>query len=323
MKQWTLGADQDGQRFDKYLKHTFAAAPLSLIFRLLRTKKIKLNGKRAEPGARLADGDSVTIYFNDEELARLIKASQEKRDSSVQMVRPTFQVLFEDEDLLVINKPAGVPSHSGTGTGNNTVINQALTYLGYAGDGFKPALIHRLDKDTSGTLLIGKNRKAVAALGEEMAQHGFRKEYLALVDGQLKEQQGTIKNIIAKSSAPQRTMRSTLDAEEGKEAITRYRVQESFADAGVSLLRLQLLTGRTHQIRTHMAELGHPLLGDTRYGNFQRNRDFARAYKLGRHFLHAETVVFHHPRTGKQMMVTAPLPPDLSRTLDLLHDGKN
>ena len=321
MKQWNIGPDNEGQRLDKYLKKAFAAAPLSLLFRLLRTKKIKVNGKRSEPGTRLAEGDVLTMYFNDEELAKLIHASQEKRDSNVHTVKPTFAVLYEDEDILVMNKPAGIPSHSGTGTGVNTVINQALTYLGYTGEGFKPALIHRLDKDTSGTLIIGKTRQAVVRLGEEMQQHGFQKEYVALVDGVLQEKSGTIANIIEKSSRPVRTMQATLDREAGKEAVTRYRVTKEWPEAGASLLQLDLLTGRTHQIRTHMATLGHPLLGDTRYGDFARNRAFGKQFKLPRQFLHAARLQFHHPRTGKQQIVEAPLPPDLENTLHLLNSS--
>lgn len=322
MKQWTIGVDIEGQRLDKYLKKYFAAAPLSLIFRLLRTKKIKVNGKKADPGVRLEAGMEIRVYFNDEELAKLIEASKKKRDAHVQQIKPTFEVLFEDKDILVLNKPAGVPSHSGTGTGQNTVINQVLTYLNYKGEGFKPALVHRLDKDTSGAMIIGKTRNAVATLGEEMASHGFSKRYVALVDGLLKQKQGVIENFIEKSSAPSRTMRATLDADTGKEAVTRYRIAKEFPTAKVSLVELDLLTGRTHQIRTHMQSIGHPLLGDTRYGDFKRNRSFGKEFRLPRQFLHAEKISFHHPRTGKAHAITAPLPKDLSHTLSLLdHAG--
>lgn len=323
MKQWTINADHDGQRLDKYLKNAFATAPLSLLFRLLRTKKIKVNGKRAEPGLRLTDGDTLQMYFNDEELEKFIKESQAKRDANVHVAKPTFGVLYEDDDILVINKPAGVPSHSGTGTGTNTVINQALTYLGYSSDveGFKPALIHRLDKDTSGTLLIGKTRKAVVKLGEEMKAHGFHKEYLALVDGILEQKKGTIANIIEKSTRPVRTMQATLDRDAGKEAVTRYKVTEEFREAPASLVQLDLLTGRTHQIRTHMQTIGHPLLGDDRYGDFAKNRAFGKKYGLKRQFLHAARLVFHHPRTGESKVIEAPLPKDLAKTLSLLQNG--
>lgn len=319
MKQRTISADHDGQRLDKYLKASFSAAPLSLLFRLLRTKKIKVDGKRAEPGTRLEEGNILTFYLNDTQMEALEKASLEKRDGHIHVVKPTFTVLFEDDDVLVINKPAGVASHSGTGTGHNTVINQVLTYLGFAdastdrAESFKPALIHRLDKDTSGVLLIGKTRKAVVTLGEEMKEQGFQKEYVALVDGHLEKKSGIITNILEKSAKPVRTMQATLDSENGKEATTKYKVTNEYRDA--SLLRLELLTGRTHQIRTHMQTVGNPILGDSRYGNFQRNREVAKIYGLNRQFLHAVCLRFHHPRTGKLMKIEAPLPDDIAKPL--------
>jgi len=322
MKQWTIQPGEEGQRLDKYLRNMLKAAPLSLIFRLLRTKKIKVNGKKADPSLRLDAGSTLSVYFNDEELAKLIAESKERRNAHVRVVKPTFTVLYEDDDILVVNKPAGVASHSGTGTGENTMINQVLTYLGFTGEGAKASLIHRLDKDTSGTLLIGKNRKATALLGEQLASKGFHKEYLALLDGLLQEDSGTIKNTLAKSSAPERTMRATLDTEGGKEAETKYVVEHRFPDVGATLVRLQLLTGRTHQIRTHMADLGHPLLGDDRYGNFARNRAVAKSLGIKRQFLHAHRLQFLHPRSGKPMTIEAPLPADLTTTLTLLGHGK-
>lgn len=319
MTQWTIQAGEEGQRLDKYLRSRFAAAPLSLLFRLLRTKKIKVNGKKADPSLRLAEGDVLSMYFRQEELDALIAASRERRDAHVRVVTPTFTVLYEDEDLLVVNKPAGVPCHSGTGTGENTMINQVLTYLAYKGDGPKPSLIHRLDKDTSGTLLIGKHRKATATLGDQMLKKGFTKEYLALVDGLLEKPSGSIRNSLVKAAAKQRTMRAAVDPDDGKVAVTTYRVEEAFPEAKATLVRLTLLTGRTHQIRTHMAEIGHPLLGDDRYGDFARNRVVAKTLGIKRQFLHARVLQFLHPRTGVPLCIEAPLPEDLTQTLSLLH----
>ena len=318
MKILTIYRDQSDQRLDKYLRAHFKTLPLSVIYKLLRKKKIVVNGKKADPALRLQEKDEVQFKFPPQFIENLQDASKKKADANVTKVKPTFPVLYEDTDLLIVNKPAGLPAHGGSDTGSNTLINQVLTYLHYSSESaFKPALVHRLDKDTSGIVIIGKKREVVVAMNDLIKKRNITKKYVALIIGKLPSDQGVIKTRLERmgSKGPMQKVRA-VGKDEGKPAITEYSTLKFFR--GYSLLSLKLITGRTHQIRAHLAHLGHPIICDERYGDFEDNHAWKKKSGLKRQFLHAEYIEFLHPVSGKKIAINAPLPADLDGTIQYL-----
>ncbi len=318
MKILTIYKDQSGQRLDKFLRTHFKTLPLSVIYKLLRKKKIVVNAKKAEPALRLEEKDEITFKFPPEFIESLQDASKKKSDANVTRVKPTFPVLYEDESLLIVNKPAGLPAHGGSDTGSNTLINQVLTYLNYTSDSaFKPALVHRLDKDTSGIVIIGKKREVVVAMNDLIKKRNITKKYVALIIGKLTPDKGTIKTRLERvdSRGPMQKVRAA-GKDEGKPAVTEYLTTQFFR--GYSLLSLKLITGRTHQIRAHLAHQGHPIICDERYGDFEDNHTWKKRTGLKRQFLHAEFVEFMHPVLNKKITIQAPLPADLETTVQFL-----
>jgi 23S rRNA pseudouridine1911/1915/1917 synthase len=236
-----------------------------------------------------------------------------------------LDVTYEDKDLIVINKPAGLVVHPAAGHAEGTLVNALLAHCGDDLSGIggvkRPGIVHRLDKDTSGLLVVAKNDAAHQGLSEQFAAHGrdgrLERSYLAFVWGTLVRAQGTIATGIGRSTS-NRQKQAVSSKADAREAVTHYSVEESFGDVA-SLVRCNLETGRTHQIRVHMTHIGHPLLGDGVYGagfksSLSRLSNVARmAVKaLKGQALHAETLGFEHPRTGKKLRFSAPLPEDLS-----------
>lgn len=319
MTTLTIKEGNAGQRLDKYLRSHFQTLPLSTIYKLLRKKKIVLNSKKADPAARLEEGDVLTFKFHPEFLQTLQEESKRKADNGVQLAKPTFQVLFEDQYLLIVNKPAGLPAHGGSDTGSNTLINQVLTYLKYtSASEFKPALVHRLDQDTSGAVIIGKKRDVVVQMNDLIKKRNIQKKYIALIIGRLTQPEGTIKTRLERveGRGPMQKVRAAQSSEEGKPAVTEYTTLKTYRD--YSLLGLRLITGRTHQIRAHLAHLSHPIVCDERYGNFEDNHSWKKRTGLKRQFLHAEYVEFIHPITNSVLKIKADLPEDLEKTITYL-----
>jgi 23S rRNA pseudouridine1911/1915/1917 synthase len=239
-------------------------------------------------------------------------------------------IAHEDEDLVVLDKPAGLVVHPSNGHEGGTLVNALIAHCGASLSGIngvlRPGIVHRLDKDTSGLLVVAKNDRAHRKLAEQFADHGrtgpLERQYLAIVWGEMPRKSGTIDAGIARSTANREKM-VVSKAERARFAITHYEVVESFAGADgrivASLIACRLETGRTHQIRVHLAHIGHPLLGDALYGSGFRTRErmlpeAARAalHRLNRQALHAQTLAFAHPRSGETMAFAAPPPPDFA-----------
>lgn len=245
----------------------------------------------------------------------------------------TLDIIYEDKDLIVINKPAGLVVHPGAGHETGTLVNALIAHCGDSLSGIggvkRPGIVHRLDKDTSGLLVVAKNDKAHQGLSEQFAAHGrdgrLQRSYLALVWGTPERCQGTISTGIARSNANRQKMAVSSSAD-AREAITHYEVLEGFGlPPQVSLVRCNLETGRTHQIRVHMAHLGHPLLGDGAYGSgFKASAsklpDAAATalQRLNRQALHAQSLGFDHPRTHKPLFFEADPPADFAELYDAL-----
>ena len=291
MNKLIVDSSHAGQRLDRFLAEALTAFSRSRLQALIRDGFVKVNGKPTRPRAVVRRSDS--IEWREPEITK-IDAEPEPMD---------LDILFEDDDLLVINKPAGLVVHPGAGHQQHTLVNALLAHcknLSGIGGKERPGIVHRLDKETSGALVIAKNDATHRDLAKQFADRAIGKVYLALVAGAPPKSFGTIEAPIARHPVHRKKMSVAQRA--GRSARTEYRVVRSSGDA--SLVECTIHSGRTHQIRVHLHHLGHPVLGDKLYGG-------KRAGNFPRQMLHAWKLSFRHPRTGKTMNFTAPVPEDL------------
>jgi 23S rRNA pseudouridine955/2504/2580 synthase len=309
--QLTISEDAAGQRLDKLVRKALQGVPLSHVYKMFRTRKIRVNGARGKAEQLVAAGDVVVIRGDEE---RLLAPPQE--GAAPGAVKVTFRVLHEDEDVLAVDKPAGLAAHPGTGITGATLVEMSRAYLKTPGDlpptEFRPSPAHRLDRDTSGVVLVAKHRKAMVRLTEIFTSgEGMKKTYLALVKGKMPREAGTIDLPL---SEHEQTARSK--AQRGvnfQEALTRWKVLSAARE--ISLLAVSIETGRTHQIRRHLEAIGHPVAGDRRYGDFAFNRTAKQRWALRRMGLHAWRLQIPHPRTGDPLRLEAPFPAELAEVL--------
>ncbi len=287
-----------GQRVDNFLLAQLKGVPRTLVYRILRSGEVRINSGRAKPSDRLAIGDVVRIPPLRLPVAGEVPVAGEGLTRSLESA-----IMYEDDQLLVLNKPAGLAVHGGSGV----ALGVIETLRQSRPDARFLELVHRLDRDTSGCLVIAKKRSALLALQRQLRaagdDEGMGKVYLALVKGRWKGRHHRIeaplqKNTLASGERMVRVSR------EGKASVTEFEVMERFADC--SLVEATLLTGRTHQIRVHCLHAGHPIAGDTKYGDAAFNRDI-RAQGLKRMFLHAACLDFSHPADERAMRLEAPL----------------
>src|SRR5690554_3180257 len=302
--QWVeVTEGQDGQRVDNFLMTRIKGAPRALIYRIVRKGEVRVNKKRVKPDTRLATGDLVRIPP-----LRLSprEAVREVSDNLRNLLAGS--VLVEGRDWLVINKPAGLAVHGGSGVkiGLIEALRQVREDLDFL------ELVHRLDRDTSGCLLLAKTRPALLALNEALKSQHMDKRYLALVAGRWPVRREFVSARLERFEAGNGERRMRVDAA-GKVARTRFAVREAFA--GTTLIEAEPVTGRTHQIRVHAAHAGHVLLGDDKYGT-REGGVLARRLGLTRLFLHAEALTFPEPGSGKPVQIRAPLPDDLHAVLE-------
>lgn len=295
-----------GERLDAYLAQALPSLSRSRLKSLIEEGLVLLGGRPAKASSRLKGGEAVTV---DVPPQRPLQARAQKLPLSV---------LYEDDELLVLDKAAGMVVHPAAGNWEGTLVNALLhrvAQLAGVGDRARPGLVHRLDKDTSGCLVVAKTEPALRALQAAFKEHQVEKIYLALVHGS-PGAQGTIRTLFGRH--PVHRKRFTGKVREGKPAVTHYRVLEKFE--GAALVEITLETGRTHQIRVHLSEAGHPLLGDKLYGGHRKAPpNVASAAKaLGRQALHAARLAFPHPRTGQRVTFEAPLPEDFLSALRTL-----
>lgn len=285
-----LIAETEASRIDAYLAAN-TDLTRSKIQKLIKDGAVALNGKACKASSAVCAGDSIRILVPETDGDRLPEPEN-----------ITLDVVYEDDDLAVINKPKGMVVHPAPGNPSGTLVN-ALLYrfqtLSSAGGEIRPGIVHRIDRMTSGLLVVAKNDFAHEALARQFAEHTAHREYLCLVHGNLKEDSGTVDAPIGRHKTDRKRMAVT---EDGRRAVTHWHVLERFGTE--TLLDVRLETGRTHQIRVHMAYIKHPILGDEVYGS--------PAPKLGLNgqALHGYRLTFSHPRTGETMSFTAPLPDD-------------
>jgi len=310
----TVSADAAGQRLDKFVRRALRDVPLSHVYKMLRTRKVRVNGERGRADRILAEGDRIAVRGDEERLLA------PERPGVPAPARPSFRVLHEDEHLLAVDKPAGLAAHPGTGITGATLVEEARGYLKVPGSlppgEFRPSPAHRLDRETSGVILVAKTRKAMVRLTEIFTHgEGVSKSYLALVKGKMPRAEGVIDLPLSEHEQTGRS--KALRGVNLQEAVTRYRVVSSMHEA--SLLAVRIETGRTHQIRRHLQAVGHPVAGDRRYGNFPWNRLARQRWGLDRMFLHAWKLELPHPVTGARLRLEAPLPPELAGVLSRLN----
>jgi len=294
--------DRDGQRVDNFLTTRLKGVPKSLIYRLLRTGQVRVNGKRAKPDLRLAAGDAVRIPP-----VRTAERPEPGTPPTGQTARIEAAILSEDRDFLVIDKPSGIASHGGSG-----ISFGAIELLRAARPRDTLELAHRLDRDTSGVLVLAKKRSALTALQAEIRAGRVEKRYLALLAGKLAQQRVTVDAALRKSVLQGGERMVRID-EEGKPSRSRFSEVERYASA--TLAEISIETGRTHQIRVHSAHIGHPVAGDEKYGDREFNMKM-REIGLKRLFLHAAR--FEFSIGERSYGFSAPLPADLRRALDAL-----
>lgn len=299
----TITFNGKSARLDKFLMQEFPSATLSEIYKLIRTGKIKVNRKRQKPSYRLNPKESVNIFLTNEQ----IKGYQTKGVAH----KISFKVLFEDDDILILDKPPCLASQGGVGVNENNLVNQVIYYLK---KGVKISLGNRLDKDTSGIIILGKNPKINALIYDITKGRQIEKKYLALTVGRIRKKTGTFKDFLAKGTNNfQPVMKvSNKDDSRAKYCETTYKVVKHIKN--YSLLELTLKTGRMHQIRVQLASRGFPVLGDKIYGNEEENKKVSKYLK--RQFLHADQVTLNHPITNKKLKITSGLPRDLKKTLE-------
>lgn len=276
MEKIKIGVNDAGQRLDKFLSKTFRNLPRSMMYKFIRIKKIKVNRKRADIGQMLSDGDTVELFIPPEFLER--KPSEEL----FRNIRPAFEVVYEDENLLVCNKPVGMLSHSDSAGERNTLIEHVKAYLWRKGEydpekenSFAPALCNRIDRNTSGLVLAAKNAEALRILNEKIKKRTITKYYLCRVHGIPEVREATLEGYLIKDAEANRVtvFKRIPRGVRGdfKKIITKYRVLNTERDEAI--LEVELVTGRTHQIRAHMASIGHPLVGDGKYAENGADRE--------------------------------------------------
>ncbi|MCI7814249.1 MAG: RluA family pseudouridine synthase [Robinsoniella sp.] len=282
--------EESGKRIDRFLSEQFPQYSRSFWQKLIKEQKILVNQKESKNNYKLNTGDQVEIEIPDPEIL------------DVEPENIPLDILYEDEDLIIVNKPKGMVVHPSAGHYTNTLVNALLYHckdqLSGINGTMRPGIVHRIDQDTTGSLVVCKNDFAHNALAEQLKVHSITRKYRAIVHGVIKEEEGTIDQPIGRHPIDRKKM--AVNHKNGKEAVTHYRVLERFQK--YTYIECQLETGRTHQIRVHMSSISHPILGDTVYGPAKC------PYHLQGQTLHAMVLGFVHPRTGAYFEVTAPLP---------------
>ena len=309
---------EKGQRIDSFITYKQISLSRTRVKRLILNKKLKLNNSILNnPSKRISVGEKVTLEI------------PEPKKTSLKPYKFTIDIIHEDDDLLVLNKPAGIVMHPGAGNYDNTIVNALMSYdgenLSNIGDELRPGIVHRIDKDTSGLIVVAKNNISHEHLSSQFNKHTIKRIYQTLIWGKLRPQTGIIETLITRNSKNRQLME--VGFTKGKKAITNYKTLEVFENKNsptLSLIECKLKTGRTHQIRVHMSYKGNNILGDKKYKKkFKKikniNPDLEKMIlNLNRQFLHAKVLGFIHPKSGKELEFTSILPQDLEKIIKTL-----
>ena len=307
-------------RVDVFINKKESNLSRTRIKNLILNKKLKLNNKNMiDPSKKVSTGDVIDLTI------------PEPKKASLKPYKYKLDIVFEDEDLIVLNKPAGIVMHPGAGNFDNTIVNALIEYdkdsLSNIGDELRPGIVHRIDKNTSGLVVIAKNNQTHEHLSTQFSKHTIKRIYQLLIWGKVRPSRGKIETLITRSSKNRQMME--VSNIKGKKAITNYKTIEIFENKNIptlSLLECKLETGRTHQIRVHMNYLGNSIVGDDKYKKkFKKIKNIdpsleKNLMKLNRQFLHAKTIGFIHPRKNKEMIFSSILPKELEKILKMLRN---
>lgn len=290
------------QRLDKYIKEKQQDLSRMMIQKLLEEGSILVNSKKQKPSYLVQEGDKIEIHI------------PEAKPTTIEPQNIPLNIIYEDEDIIVVNKEKGMVVHPAVGNSDGTLVNAILAHckgnLSGIGGEQRPGIVHRLDKDTSGLLIVAKNDKAHLQMSKQIEERKVKKVYIALVRGIVPDKEATISMPIGRSPKDRKKMAVVA---KGKEAITHFEVLERFSK--YTLLKVKIDTGRTHQIRVHMAEIGYPVVGDMLYSNGKNE------FGVQGQMLHAKSLDFCHPITGKAMHLEAPLPKYFEEVLNKLRNA--
>ena len=310
--------NSDKKRIDTFIFEKCSELSRTRIKNLIIDKRLKINGTINQiPSKKIKGGDNICLEV------------PEPKKTSLKPFNLKLNIIYEDDDLVVIDKPPGISMHPGPGNYDNTIVNALIGYekikLSNIGDELRPGIIHRIDKDTSGVIVVAKNNLSHENISKQFSEHSIDRVYITLVWGKLRPQSGIIETLITRSSKNRQLM--DVSFTKGKKAITNYKTLKVFEGKKMptlSLVECKLKTGRTHQIRVHMNHKGNQIVGDKKYKkkykklkNINQEVD-EKIIELSRQFLHAKVLGFNHPRTGKELLFESNLPNDLKKIINVL-----
>lgn len=291
MISFVINKEEVNNRIDSFLANKKEGLSRVAVQRLIEEEKILVNGKKTKPSYKIQEMDKITV--------------EEVKPKEIELKAQDIpvEIIYEDADIIVVNKPKGMVVHPANGNPDGTLVNAIMAIckdsLSGIGGKIRPGIVHRIDKDTSGILMIAKNDKAHINLSEQIKNHQIEKTYIAMVRGIVKENEATIHMPIGRSTRDRKKMAVTKN---GKEAITHFKVIKRFSGHNCTLLEVKIETGRTHQIRVHLSQIGYPIIGDAVYSNGKNE------WAIQGQCLHAKNLQFKHPITGKEMFLEAELP---------------
>lgn len=299
-----LVGEEADERVDSYIAKELEEVSRSYIQKIIKDGMVTINGEKVKTKYKVNQGDKIVIKM------------PEPKELEVKVENIPINIVYEDDDIAIVNKPQGMVVHPAPGNYSGTLVNALLYHLenlSSINGVIRPGIVHRIDKDTSGLLMIAKTNLAHLGLSEQLKEHTITRKYYALVDENIKEEKGTIKAPIGRHPVDRKKM--TVVEKNGRDAVTHFKVLERFKE--YTLIEAQLETGRTHQIRVHMSYIKHPLVGDPLYGSKKQK------FNLKGQLLHAKVIGFIHPRTGEYLEFESSLPEHFAKILNALRSKKN
>lgn len=297
--------EYEGFRIDKLISELLPDMSRSYVKKLIDDDKVIMNGKKVKASTSVSENDLIEMDIPDAIVPEIVAEDI------------PLDIVYEDKDVLVVNKPKDMVVHPAAGHYSGTLVNAVMYHCGSDLSGIngvmRPGIVHRIDKNTTGSVIICKNDAAHQSIAAQLKEHSINRVYHAIVHGILKEDEGTIDKYIGRSTNDRKKMAIVKDERTGKRAVTHYRVLKRFEEDKMTYIECKLETGRTHQIRVHMSSIGHPLLGDETYGSGRKSK-----FKLQGQCLHAKTLGFIHPTTGEYIETDAPLPEYFQHLLEVL-----